>query len=66
LSTTQPQAQQQPPSAQQPPSKRLHHGWGFYWLWIRRALVAKAVVSVLSSSLRAKLYEHRFPEPLHL
>jgi hypothetical protein len=64
------QLQQQDPGQHsvktEKPAKQLRHGWGFYWLWLRRALLAKAVVSVLSSGLKAKLYEHRFPEPLPL
>lgn len=46
--------------------RQLRHGWGFYWMWLRRALLAKALLSVVSSGLKAKLYEHRFPEPLPL
>lgn len=48
------------------PPRQLRHGWGFYWMWLRRALLAKALLSVVSSGLKAKLYEHRFPEPLPL
>jgi hypothetical protein len=61
--------QAQPKDQQQPgdkPAKQLRHGWGFYWLWLRRALLAKALLSVVRSGLRSKLYEHRFPEPLPL
>lgn len=60
-----PASQQQQQQAGRP-SKQLRHGWGFYWMWLRRGLLAKALLSVLSSGLKAKLYEHRFPKPLPL
>jgi hypothetical protein len=65
LMQAQPKKQQQQGAKTRPP-KQLRHGWGFYWLWLRRALLAKALLSVVSSGLKSKLYEHRFPEPLPL
>jgi hypothetical protein len=61
------QGQQQHSQDSQQPSdsrQRLRHGWGFYWLWLRRALLARAVVSLVTSGLRAQMAEHLFPERL--
>ena len=45
--------------------RRLRRGWGFYWLWLRRLLLAKAVLSVVEGGLRSKmLTEHLYPESL--
>jgi hypothetical protein len=33
--------------------KRLRRGLGFYWMWLRRLLLAKAVLSLLTSKPRS-------------
>jgi hypothetical protein len=46
------QEQQQQQQWRDGRSKRQRHGLGFYWMWLRRLLLARAVLSVLSSKQR--------------
>jgi hypothetical protein len=59
----QPQQQQQQQQQQWPDGrkKRQRHGLGFYWMWLRRLLLARAVLSVLSSKQRPSYDANMLP-----
>jgi hypothetical protein len=49
---TQQQQQQQQQECVDGRGKRERHGLGFYWMWLRRLLLARAVLSILTSKQR--------------
>lgn len=46
--------------------EKLRHGWGWYWMWLRRALLAKALLSLAVSGLGSwdALEQDSWPQPL--